>query len=103
MPWLRRDLPKRRSTATWFSTLSGLQPGGHRNHRLPVETASADGTSSMAITFYEDRAGTMQVSATDTCAYTVEPNGRVTLGSATQLRQQPSRVLLGGFEHGLHR
>jgi hypothetical protein len=49
-----------------------------------METASADGSSSMAITFYEDRAGTMQVSSTYTCTYEVEPNGRVTLSSNSQ-------------------
>jgi hypothetical protein len=38
----------------------------------------------MAITFYEDRAGTMQISDTYTCAYAVEPSGRVTLSSSTQ-------------------
>ena len=51
---------------------------------VSMETASADGNSSMAITFYEDRAGTMQISSTYTCTYAVEPNGRVTLSSTTQ-------------------
>ena len=55
----------------------------------------------MAITFYEDRAGTMQVSATDTCAYTVEPNGRVTLGSATQTcGSNPPVFYLAGLNTG---
>ena len=51
---------------------------------VSVETATADGTSSLAITYYEDRAGTMQISGTFTCAYAVEPNGRVTLSSDAQ-------------------
>jgi hypothetical protein len=51
---------------------------------VSVETASADGNSSLAITFYEDRAGTMQVSSTLTCTYAVDPSGRVTLSSLTQ-------------------
>jgi hypothetical protein len=49
-----------------------------------METASADGSSSMSIKFYENRAGTMQVASTLTCAYAVEPSGRVTLSSSTQ-------------------
>jgi len=63
--------------------LSGLSLSGTAT-TVSMETATADGTSSMAITFYEDRAGTMQVPVTDTCTYTVQPNGRVTLSSATQ-------------------
>jgi hypothetical protein len=51
---------------------------------VSVETATADGSSSLAITFYEDRAGTMQISSTLTCTYDVEPSGRVTLSSNTQ-------------------
>jgi hypothetical protein len=51
---------------------------------VSLETATADGSSSIAITFYEDRAGTMQISSTYTCSYTVEPNGRVTFSSDTQ-------------------
>jgi len=46
-----------------------------------METASADGTSTLTIMFYEDRAGTMQVSSTLTCTYSVAPNGRITLSS----------------------
>ena len=48
-----------------------------------METASADGTSTLTIMFYEDRAGTMQVSSTLTCTYSVAPNGRITLSSNT--------------------
>jgi hypothetical protein len=51
---------------------------------VSMETASADGSSSMAINFYMDRAGTMQVPGTYTCTYAVEPSGRVTLSSNTQ-------------------
>lgn len=80
--------------------LSGLSLAG-TGTTVSMETASADGTSSMAITFYEDRAGTMQVSATDTCAYTVEPNGRVTLGSATQTcGSNPPVFYLAGLNTG---
>ena len=49
-----------------------------------METANADGNSSLALKFYENRAGTMQVSSTYTCTYAVEPSGRVTLSSDTQ-------------------
>ncbi len=63
--------------------LSGLSLAGTAS-AVSMETASADGSSSMAITFYEDRAGTMQSSGTYTCTYAVEPNGRVTLSSSTQ-------------------
>jgi hypothetical protein len=48
-----------------------------------METATADGASSLSMMFYEDRAGTMQVSNSLTCTYSVEPNGRVTLSSTT--------------------
>ncbi len=51
---------------------------------VSMETASADGSSSMAITFYEDRAGMMMISGTFTCTYAVEPSGRVTLSSSAQ-------------------
>jgi hypothetical protein len=51
---------------------------------VSMEKASADGSSSMAITFYEDRAGALQVSSTLTCTYAVEPSGRVTLSSDSQ-------------------
>jgi len=63
--------------------LNGLTVVGTAS-AVSMETASADGSSSMAITFYEDRAGTVQISDTYTCTYTVEPNGRVTLSSGTQ-------------------
>jgi hypothetical protein len=51
---------------------------------VSMETASADGTGSMTVSFYEDRAGTMQIPATYTCAYDVESSGRVTLSSSTE-------------------
>lgn len=38
----------------------------------------------MAVTYYEDRAGAMQISSTLTCTYAVEATGRVTLSSDTQ-------------------
>lgn len=49
-----------------------------------METATADGTSSMTLLFYEDRAGTMQSSSPLNCTYAVEPNGRVALSSSTE-------------------
>ncbi|MGD0226113.1 MAG: putative Ig domain-containing protein [Terriglobia bacterium] len=80
--------------------LSGLSLGGTAT-TVSMETASADGSSSLAITFYEDRAGTLQVSATDTCTYTVEPNGRVTLGSVTQsCGSNPPVFYLAGLNTG---
>jgi hypothetical protein len=63
--------------------LNGLSMVGTAS-AVSMETASADGSSSMAITFYEDRAGAMQVSSTYTCTYAVEPSGRVTLSSDSQ-------------------
>jgi hypothetical protein len=63
--------------------LSGLSLGGTAS-TVSVETASADGSSSLAINYYEDRAGTMQAPGSLTCTYYVEPNGRVTLSSGTQ-------------------
>jgi hypothetical protein len=63
--------------------LDGLSMAGTAS-AVSMETASADGSSSMAITFYEDRAGTTQVSSTYTCTYAVEPSGRVTLSSSSQ-------------------
>ncbi len=63
--------------------LNGLSLAGTAS-TVSMETASADGSSSMAITFYEDRAGTMQISSTYACTYAVEPSGRVTLSSSTQ-------------------
>jgi len=64
-------------------SLNGLSLVGTAT-TVSLETANADGSSSIAITFYEDRAGTMQISSTLTCTYTVESNGRVTLSSDTQ-------------------
>jgi hypothetical protein len=63
--------------------LSGLSMAGTAS-TVSMETASADGTGSMAISFYEDRAGMMQSPSTYSCGYAVEPNGRVTLSSSTQ-------------------
>jgi hypothetical protein len=63
--------------------LNGLSLVGTAS-TVSVETATADGVSSLAITFYEDRAGTMQISSTFACTYAVEPNGRVTLSSDAQ-------------------
>jgi len=51
---------------------------------VSLQTATADGTSSMTINFYMDRAGVMQASNNYTCTYTVEPSGRVVLSSGTQ-------------------
>jgi hypothetical protein len=63
--------------------LNGLSLEGTAT-AVSMETASADGSSNLAITFYEDRAGTMQISSTLTCNYSVAPNGRTTLSSNTQ-------------------
>jgi hypothetical protein len=51
---------------------------------VSIETATADGSSSMTVTYYEDRAGTMQIPGAYTCTYAVEPSGRVTLSSSSQ-------------------
>jgi len=63
--------------------LNGLSLVGTAS-TVSVETATADGNSSLAITFFEDRAGAMQISSTYACTYDIEPNGRVTLSSDTQ-------------------
>ena len=63
--------------------LNGLSLVGTAS-TVSVETATADGTSSLTIKFYEDRAGTMQISSAFACTYAVEPNGRVTLSSDAQ-------------------
>ena len=63
--------------------LNGLSLVGTAS-TVSMETASANGSSSLTIKFYEDRAGTVQAPSTFTCAYIVEPNGRVTLSSTTQ-------------------
>ena len=63
--------------------LNGLSMGGTAS-TVSMETASADGNGSLAINFYEDRAGTLQVSSPLTCTYAVEPSGRVILSSDTQ-------------------
>jgi len=63
--------------------LNGLSLVGTAS-AVSLETASADGNSSIAINFYEDRAGQMQISSTLTCSYLVESTGRVTLSSLTQ-------------------
>ena len=83
--------------------LNGLSLVGTAS-TVSVETATADGNSSLAITFYEDRAGTMQISSTYACTYAVEPNGRVTLSSNTQsCGGTPPVFYLTGPQHGLHR
>ena len=64
-------------------SLNGLSLVGTAT-TVSVETATADGSSSMGITYYEDRAGTMQISSILTCTYAVEPTGRVTLSSDSQ-------------------
>ena len=51
---------------------------------VSMETANADANGSMTINFYEDRAGTMQIPGTYTCAYDVESSGRVVLSSSAQ-------------------
>ncbi len=63
--------------------LNGLSLSG-TSTAVSMETTTADGTSSMAITYYEDRAGIMQASGTYACTYAVEANGRVTLSSNAQ-------------------
>jgi len=63
--------------------LNGLSLDGAAT-AVSMETATADGNSSLAITFYENRAGTAQISSTYACTYAVEPSGRVTLSSSTQ-------------------
>ncbi len=63
--------------------LQGLSLSGTAT-AASMATASADGSSAITITYYEDRAGTMQVPGTFTCAYSVDPSGRVTLSSNTQ-------------------
>ena len=63
--------------------LNGLSLVGTAS-AVSLETATADGSSSMTINFYLDRAGIMQASNNYTCTYSVEPNGRVVLSSSTQ-------------------
>jgi hypothetical protein len=80
--------------------LNGLSLSGTAT-AVSMETASADGTSSLAITFYEDRAGTMQISDTYLCNYAVEPNGRVTLSSDGQsCGVTPPVIYLSGLNTG---
>ena len=80
--------------------LSGLSLGGTAS-AVSMETASADGTSSMAIKYYEDRAGVMQSPDTYTCGYTVEASGRVTLSSSTQsCGNTPPLLYLTGLNTG---
>jgi hypothetical protein len=80
--------------------LSGLSLVGTAT-AVSMETASADGTSSLAITFYEDRAGTMQVSSTYTCGYAIESSGRVALSSSTQsCGGTPPVLYLAGLNTG---
>ena len=63
--------------------LNGLSLAGTAA-AVSMETAAADGSSSLSFKFYEDRAGVMQMSTSVTCTYAVEPDGRVTFGSGTQ-------------------
>ena len=63
--------------------LNGLSLSGTASS-VSLETATADGINSLAIKFYADRAGAMQVSSTLTCTYAVEPSGRLFLSSDTQ-------------------
>jgi hypothetical protein len=80
--------------------LNGLSLAGTAT-AVSMETASADGNSSMAITFYEDRAGTMQITDTYTCTYAIEPSGRVTLSSRTQsCGANPPVFYLAGVNRG---
>ena len=80
--------------------LDGLSLSGTAT-AASFETANADGNGSLAITFYEDRAGTMQVPGTYACTYAVEPNGRVTLSSSTQsCGASPPLLHLTGLNSG---
>jgi hypothetical protein len=88
--WDQQSVPKGGAGFTQASLngnmvfyLNGLSLEGTAS-AVSLETANADGNSSLAINFYEDRAGTMQVSSTLTCTYAVEPSGRVFLSSDTQ-------------------
>jgi hypothetical protein len=82
-------------------SLNGLSLAGTAS-AASIETASADGNSSLAIKFYADRAGTMQVSSTLTCTYAVEPNGRVTLSGNTQsCGSNPPVFYLKGLNTGV--
>ena len=88
--WVQQNVPADGSGFTQNSLngnmvlyLSGLTLAGTAS-AVSMESASADGSSSLEIKFYEDRAGTMQVSGTLTCTYAVDPSGRVTLSSSTQ-------------------
>jgi hypothetical protein len=68
---------------------------------ISLEAADADGSGSLNFTFYEDRAGTMQAPGIYTCAYDVEPNGRVTLSSDTQTcGSTPPLLYLAGLNTG---
>jgi hypothetical protein len=80
--------------------LNGLSLVGTAS-TISMETASADGNSSLALKYYEDRAGTVQAPSTYTCAYVVEPNGRVTLSSTTQsCGGTPPVLYLAGLNTG---
>ncbi len=63
--------------------LNGLGAGGTAS-TVSAETASANGTDSLSMTFYEDLAGTAQSPGTYTCGFDVESSGRVTLSSTAQ-------------------
>jgi hypothetical protein len=80
--------------------LDGLSLAGTAS-AVSMETASADGSSSLTINFFEDRAGSVQAPGTFTCAYAVEPNGRVTLSSTAQgCGGTPPVLYLAGLNTG---
>ncbi len=80
--------------------LNGLSLAGAAS-AVSVETASADGNSSLAITFHMDRGGNMQTSSTLTCTYEVASSGRVTLSSSDQsCGSNPPVLYLTGVNAG---
>jgi hypothetical protein len=81
--------------------LNGLSSAGAAT-AVSMETASADGIGSMAVTFYEDQAGTMQIPNTYTCTYSVDPSGRVMLsGNAQSCGTNPPVFYLTGLNTGV--
>jgi len=81
-------------------SLSGLSVDGTAS-AISTELASADGAGSIAITFYQDRAGMIQASATLLCTYAVEPIGRVTLsGDSQSCGGTPPAFYLQGLNTG---
>jgi hypothetical protein len=105
--WDQQDVPEGGAGFTQASLkgnlvmyLGGLSLSGTAT-ASSFETANADGNSSLAIAFYEDRAGTMQVPGTFACTYAVEPNGRITLSSPTQsCGDSPPLLYLTGLNSG---